>query len=196
MDASPMQIFTIGHGRRDWDEFVALLQENQIEALADVRRFPGSRQYPQFGQGQMTEALPRVGIEYLHIPALGGRRPANADSPNTSWRNSSFRGYADYMETEAFADGIARLTDLASERRTAFMCSETVWWRCHRAMVADFLTSLGWTVWHILGPGDVKPHHYTEPARIVDGTLTYRPAAGQRPLLDESPGSVKSSPKK
>jgi uncharacterized protein (DUF488 family) len=181
-----MQIFTIGHGRRDWDEFVALLQAYQIDALADIRRFPGSRQHPQFGQQQMADALAGVGIEYVHIPELGGRRPAAADSANTAWRNLSFRGYADYMATEAFAAGIARLTDLARVRRTAYMCSETVWWRCHRAMVSDYLQSLGWTVCHILGPGDVQPHHYTEPARIVDGALTYRPDAEQTPLPDQS----------
>ncbi|HET8523331.1 MAG TPA: DUF488 domain-containing protein [Thermomicrobiales bacterium] len=175
----PVKIFTIGHGSRNWEEFVALLQENGIEVVADIRRFPGSRAHPQFGQQQMAEALGRVGIEYVHLPELGGRRPATANSPNTSWRNPSFRGYADYMETDAFREGIDRLTALARARRTAYMCSETVWWRCHRSMVSDYLQSLGWEVWHILGPGDVKPHHFTEPARVVGGRLTYRPEGEQ-----------------
>src|ERR1051325_3106170 len=122
-----MTVWTIGHSTRPIEEFVGLLKENQIQALADVRRFPGSRRHPQFGQEQLSHSLQESLIEYVHLPQLGGRRPALPDSPNTAWRNAAFRGYADYMGTPEFADGIKHLIELASSKPTAIMCAEALW---------------------------------------------------------------------
>src|SRR5438046_2493601 len=129
------QIWTIGHSTRAFDEFAALLQEQRIELLADVRLFPGSRRYPHFGKDQIEAALEREGIGYAHFPELGGRRKPQPDSPNTAWRNKAFQGYADYMWTDSFRQGIERLMKLADERRTAVMCAEAVWWSCHRSLI-------------------------------------------------------------
>jgi uncharacterized protein (DUF488 family) len=168
-----MQIWTIGHSTRSFAEFLSLLQQYEITQLADVRSFPGSRRYPQFNAENLADALRRNQIEYLHIRELGGRRRPRADSLNVAWRNLSFRAYADYMETPEFAVGINRLTNWAKDARTAIMCSEAVWWRCHRSMIADYLKAQGWTVWHIMN-GSLKEHPYTAPAQIRDGQLTYK----------------------
>ena len=134
------RIWTIGHSTRKIDIFISLLEENGIKSIADVRMFPGSKRYPQFNKDTLAKALNERGIRYEHFPALGGRRKAKPDSKNTAWRNEAFRGYADYMETEDFHKGIARLVDLASTAGpTAIMCAETLWWRCHRALISDFL---------------------------------------------------------
>jgi uncharacterized protein (DUF488 family) len=118
--------------------------------------------------------LTAAGVEYIHMPELGGRRKAKPDSLNMTWRNESFRGYADYMETHAFHEGIERLLELARERRTAIMCSEAVWWRCHRSLIADYLKAAGVAVAHIIGAGKSEEHPYTSVAQIVDGKLSYR----------------------
>ena len=167
------EIWTIGHSTRTAEEFIALLKGNEIGALADVRRFPGSRRYPQFGQDALAVALKLEGIEYHHFPELGGRRSGRSDSPNTAWRNAAFRGYADYMLTEGFRNGIGRLLQLAAEKRTAIMCAEAVWWRCHRGLIADDLKARGVVVRHILARNKVEEHPYTSAARIVDGHLSY-----------------------
>lgn len=166
-------IFTIGHSSLPIDRFVALLRSHDIDLLVDIRRHPGSRHAPQFGGEPLRESLEAAGIAYLALPALGGRRPARADSRNQAWRNSSFRGYADYMETADFANGLDELTVLAREHRVAIMCAEAVWWRCHRALVSDALVAEGWQVRHIMSDGSIQPHRLSAPARIVDGTLTY-----------------------
>ena len=170
-----LTIYTIGHSTRDFDEFIRLLQENRIELLADVRSFPGSRKFPQFNEESLKLTLPENGIEYIHLKQLGGRRRVKPDSRNTVWRNDAFRGYADYMETEDFRNGIAELVELAEEKRTAIMCSEAVWWRCHRSMISDYLKAAGTTVLHIMGEGKLDEHPYTPAAQIIDGVLTYRP---------------------
>ena len=172
-DAGLLTVYTIGHSTREFDEFVSLLKENSIELLADVRSFPGSRKFPHFNGESLEVTLPEIGIEYIHLKQLGGRRRVNADSKNTAWRNDAFRGYADYMDTEDFRKGIDELVDLAEEKRTAIMCSEAVWWRCHRSMISDFLKAAGVTVLHIMGAQKVAEHPYTAAARIVDGHLTY-----------------------
>src|SRR6185437_12005073 len=128
-----LDIWTIGHSTRTLEEFIDLLRENQIEIVVDVRHFPGSRRYPHFNQSALMRTLPAAGIGYEHLVELGGRRRARPDSHNLIWRNASFRGYADYMETQPFHDGIARLLAIAAAKRTAIMCSEAVWWRCHRS---------------------------------------------------------------
>ena len=166
-------LWTVGHSTRPIEEFIEALNSFEIKILADVRSFPGSRRYPQFNQAQLATSLTEVGIEYQHFPELGGRRRAHPQSHNIAWRNESFRGYADYMETEDFRKGIARLCNLARARHAAIMCAEALWWQCHRSMVADYLMSLGAEVQHILGPEKTEPHRYTAPARIVNGQLTY-----------------------
>ena len=170
-----MRIWTIGHSTRTIEEFVSLLELNQIKLLIDVRMFPGSKRYPQFNKEALAESLTAHGIGYEHFLELGGKRKANPDSRNTAWRNASFRGYADYMETEQFQKGIERLLDVATEAGpTALMCAEAVWWRCHRSLIADYLKARGVEVLHILGANKVEPHPYTSAARIVNGELSYR----------------------
>jgi len=182
------ELFTIGHADRPWESFVTMLHHHGITLLVDIRRFPDSRHAPQFNKESMRTALATEGIGYVHLPILGGRRKRQAGSRNTTWRNVSFQGYADYMETPEFAAGLADLKALAAEpgQRVAIMCAETVWWRCHRALVADALLSQGWQVWHILDDGAAKPHRLSAPARIVDGVLTYHPDPGATNATDEA----------
>jgi uncharacterized protein (DUF488 family) len=169
-----MRIWTIGHSTRTIDEFISLLEENEINLLIDVRAWPGSKRYPQFNRDALAESLKAHGIRYEHFPELGGKRKSKPDSRNTAWRNASFRGYADYMETEQFQRGIERLLDVAMEPGpTAIMCAEAVWWRCHRSLIADYLKARGVEVLHILGTNKVEPHPYTSAARIVNGELSY-----------------------
>jgi uncharacterized protein (DUF488 family) len=168
------QIWTIGHSTRAIDIFISLLEENGIKLVADVRSLPGSRRYPQFNKETLVESLSDHRIRYEHFPELGGRRKAKKDSHNTAWRNASFRGYADHMETEEFRKGIDRLLDLANKiGPTAIMCAEAVWWRCHRALISDYLKAQGTEVMHILDANKIEPHPYTSAARIVDGMLSY-----------------------
>jgi len=176
-----MTVWTIGHSTREIGEFVVLLEENQIEVLADVRRYPGSRRHPQFGQAQLAQTLRDSGIEYVHMPELGGRRPARPNSVNTAWRNAAFRGYADYMETAEFAKAIENLIDVATRNRAVIMCAEALWWQCHRGLIADYLKSRGWRVLHIMGRAKVEEHPYTSAARMVEGRLSYE-AADPLPL--------------
>jgi len=166
-------IWTVGHSTRPLEEFLGILAQNRIEAVADVRRYPGSRRSPYFAREPLAMALDTRGLAYMWLPELGGRRTARADSPNTAWRSPAFRGYADYMETEAFAEGLDRLVNLASGLRTAVMCAESLWWRCHRGLIADVLRWYQFDVIHILGPGSTTSHPYTAAARIVSGRLSY-----------------------
>ena len=190
-----MRIWTIGHSTRAIAEFISLLKENQIKLLVDVRAFPGSKRHPQFNKDALAESLTAHGIRYEHFPELGGKRKSKPDSRNTAWRNASFRGYADYMETEQSQKGIERLLGLAAQGaaawaaaevrhdgweavtpwRTAIMCAEAVWWRCHRSLISDYLKAHGVEVLHILAANKVEPHPYTSAARIVNGKLSYGP---------------------
>ena len=171
-----MRIWTIGHSTRAIDEFISLLKDNEIKLLADVRAWPGSSRYPQFNKEALAESLGAQRIRYEHFPELGGKRKTKPDSRNTAWRNVSFRGYADYMETEQFQKGIEHLLEVAAETgATAIMCAEAVWWRCHRSLIADYLKSHGREVMHILGANKVESHPYTPAARIVNGELSYEP---------------------
>jgi Protein of unknown function, DUF488/Hypervirulence associated proteins TUDOR domain len=170
---TPSTIWTLGHSTRTIEEFIELLRENQIEILVDVRHFPGSRRFPHFNKPQLALALSTAGIRYEHLIELGGRRPARPDSRNLLWRNASFRGYADYMETQPFRDGIDRLLKIARTGRTAIMCSEAVWWRCHRSMISDDLKAKGIQVLHIMGPHKIQEHPYTSAAHLVNGRLSY-----------------------
>jgi uncharacterized protein (DUF488 family) len=176
-----LTVWTIGHSTRSAEEFRALLAEHAIEAVADVRRFPGSRRVPQFGGGALAKDLRAHGVDYRWLPELGGRRRPAPDSPNTGWRSDAFRGYADYMMTGSFAAGLDELVNLACGLRTAIMCAEAVWWRCHRGLISDALRRLGFEVCHIMGPHVSVPHPYTAAARIVGGRLSYAAPAGVSP---------------
>src|SRR4029079_3317844 len=168
-----MTIWTIGHSTRAIEAFIELLRINAIEVVADVRRFPASRRYPQFNEAELRAALYDEGIGYFWLPSLGGRRRPLPDSPNDAWRNDAFRGYADHIATEEFASGLFDLLGVAEGVPTAVMCSEAVWWRCHRSLIADVLCSIGIDVLHIMDSTTTTRHPYTSAARIVDGTLTY-----------------------
>jgi len=178
MTTDPATIWTIGHSTRTLEEFLGLLSKYRIEAIADVRRFPGSRRYPHFASDALAETLPAHGITYQWIPKLGGRRKVQPGSPNTAWRNASFQGYADYIATVEFAEGLAELLELAASKRTALMCAEAVWWRCHRSIISDVLKLRGIEVIHIVDATHTTVHPYTSPARIVDGRLSYAPPQG------------------
>ena len=170
-----MRIWTIGHSTRNIDTFISLLKANEIKSLADVRLLPGSKRYPQFNKETLADSLSKAGICYEHFPELGGRRKPRENSPNTAWRNESFRGYADYMETEQFNKGVKRLLYLAADAGpTAIMCAEAVWWRCHRSLISDYLKAVDIEVMHILDANKTEPHPYTSAARIVDGKLSYQ----------------------
>ena len=179
MSADPTTIWTIGHSTRTLEELVTLLDAYQIETVADIRSFPGSRRYPHFAREALTESLPAHGIAYQWIPKLGGRRRVRKDSPNTAWRNASFRAYADYLTTTEFAEGLAELLPLAAAQRTAMMCAEVVWWRCHRSIVSDVLKLRGIEVIHIIDAKHTTVHPYTSPARIVEGKLSYAGPQGE-----------------
>lgn len=166
-------IYTIGHSTRSFKEFVSMLTSFKIELLVDIRSYPGSKRYPQFNKENLQKALPEHEIMYQHFPQLGGRRKALKDSKNNAWKNDAFKGYADYMQTEDFKTGIIELEDLAIKNRTAYMCSEAVWWRCHRSMVSDYLKWKGWEVMHIMAENKREEHPYTSPAKIIDGKLSY-----------------------
>lgn len=172
-DAAAPTVWTIGHSNRSAAAFVDVLRAHGIEGVADVRRFPGSRRHPQFGADALADALAGAGMHYVGIAELGGRRRVLSGPLQAGWRNESFRAYAAYTWTEEFALGLARLADLALAERTAMMCSEVLWWRCHRALVSDVLLHLGWRVLHIVNASPAAPHRYTAPAQIVDGELVY-----------------------
>jgi uncharacterized protein (DUF488 family) len=169
-----VKIWTIGHSTRSLEDFLAALEAHGIKALADVRALPGSNRYPQFNREALARSLAERSVRYEHFPELGGRRKAKPDSKNTAWRNTSFRAYADYMETPEFQRGIARLIDLAKESGpAAIMCAEAVWWRCHRSLVSDFLKARSVEVIHIFDEKKAEPHPFTSAAKIVNGKLTY-----------------------
>lgn len=166
-------IYTIGHSTHPIEIFLAMLKSFGIKNLVDVRRLPGSRKFPQFDQDTLRKSLEEIGITYVYETNLGGRRKVKKDSINTSWRNTSFQAYADYMETEEFKNAVTVLERIASNGPTVFMCSEAVWWRCHRSMISDYLKVRDWNVQHIMGEGKSTEHPYTSPARIVDGEVVY-----------------------
>ncbi|MEO8505404.1 MAG: DUF488 domain-containing protein [Acidobacteriota bacterium] len=168
-----LTIWTVGHSTRTIEELIDILCLHRIEIVVDVRHYPGSRRFPHFNKIALHDALVAAGIRYEHLVELGGRRPVRADSRNLAWRNASFRGYADYMETPPFLEGIERLLNIARGGRTAILCSEAVWWRCHRSMIADELKARGLDVRHILGAQNAQTHPYTAAARLVGGRLSY-----------------------
>lgn len=167
-------ILTIGHSTHELDRFLALLTQHEIETLVDIRRFPGSRKHPHFNQDKLASALQKAGVEYHWLEALGGRRQEKLDeSPNLGLQNQSFRNYADYMLTHDFQEGIKKLLELVRRKRTAIMCAEGLFWRCHRRLVSDFLFANGVTVQHIVPDGDLQPHKLTKGAVVENGRVTY-----------------------
>jgi uncharacterized protein (DUF488 family) len=161
-------VLTIGHSTRPLGDFIALLKSHGVQRIADVRTIPRSRHNPQFNRETLAAALRKAKIGYVHLVKLGGLRHARSDSINTGWRNSSFRGFADYMQTPDFEAGLARLIELAKKKTTAIMCAEAVPWRCHRSLIADALLVRGVPVEHILSGTRLQPHKLT-PFAVVDG---------------------------
>ena len=172
-----LTVWTVGHSTRPIPTFLEVLAGHRIRLVADVRRFPGSRSQPQYQQSLLEPALRRAGIGYSWIPDLGGRRRPRPDTWNTAWRHPAFRGYADYMAGEEFAAGLSELLSLAWGLRTAIMCAEILWWRCHRRMIADVLVSLGARVIHILDADTTQNHRLRAPAHVLRGVLSYLPEA-------------------
>ena len=174
--------YTVGHSTRSIEDFVALLRAHGVERLVDVRRYPGSRRFPHFGRDALAARLADAGIEYVHEPALGGRRKPDEGSRNTWWRNAQFRAYADYLATDEFEEGLRTVTDGADDEPTVLMCAEAVHWRCHRQLVSDVLVARGHEVRHITSESKADLHVLNEHARVEGGTLVY-PADDQLDLL-------------
>jgi uncharacterized protein (DUF488 family) len=166
-------MYSVGHGMRPIEEFLDVLRAVGVKALADIRSAPGSRRHPQFGHAALAASLADAGIAYVHLGGLGGRRDAAPDSPHVALKVDAFRGYADHMASAEFTADYARLDALARAEPTAFMCAETLWWRCHRRLLSDRLTVDGWGVVHLLAPGKSEPHRLWDVARLVDGRLVY-----------------------
>ena len=174
-------VFTIGHSTRTWKDFRNLLRAHGIERVVDVRTVPRSRRHPQFNKEELAAKLRGARIGYVHLPKLGGLRRAARDSRNTGWRNASFRGYADYMQTTDFAEGLQRLMRLAEEKRTAIMCAEAVPWRCHRSMIGDALAIRGIRVQHILSEKRAQVHAVTPFAHVEGDEINYPGVANDAP---------------
>ena len=166
-------IWTIGHSTKTLDEFIGNLKTFDIKLIVDVRSLPGSSKFPQFNKENLMVSLKENEINYIHISKLGGRRKVNKDSKNTAWQHTAFRGYADYMETEDFKIGVDELILVAGNNRTAIMCAEVLWWRCHRSLIADYLKLNEWKVIHILSNHKTEEHPFTQPSKIKNGKLDY-----------------------
>ena len=180
MAATPTTIWTIGHSTRSGEDFLSLLRRHGLRTLVDVRRYPASRRYPHFNREQLAATLAGESIAYEWIESLGGRRDPAPDSPNSAWRNAAFRGYADHLASEEFAAGFAALCTLAREQPAAVMCSEAVWWRCHRGLISDLLRSRGVQVLHIVDASEPAEHPWTPAARLEEGVLTYDSRRGEQ----------------
>jgi uncharacterized protein (DUF488 family) len=177
-------VYTVGHSTRSLDELVDMLRAHGVRAIADVRRYPQSRKHPHFNDDAIAKSLPEQGIQYFPFPALGGRRRARKDSPNTGWRSESFRGYADYMQTPEFQSAIDDLLRVAAEQPTATMCAEAVPWRCHRSLISDALLARGCAVLDIMSAATSTPHHLTPFARVDGGKILYPKPAHEVGLFD------------
>lgn len=183
----PLVLYTVGHSTREFSELVALLQEQGVRRLVDVRTMPRSRHNPQFNRDRLAVELPAIGMEYHHFPELGGlRKPHKVSLVNAAWRNDSFRGFADYMQTDEFHHAMEQLMDWGKELPTAFMCAESVPWRCHRSLIADALEAQGAVVFHILDSTHTQPHRMTPFAEVRDGLVTYPAAQLSLPVEDSA----------
>lgn len=174
-----ISISTIGHSTHSIEDFVGILQAHGVSQLVDVRTMPRSRRVPQFNKENLPASLKAAGIGYRHMPGLGGLRRARRDSINTGWRNASFRGFADYMQTPEFSESLDKLVELAAKEPTAIMCAEAVPWRCHRSLIADALLARGLPAMEILSAKQSRPHALTPFARIVGDQVTYPAGEGQ-----------------
>jgi uncharacterized protein (DUF488 family) len=166
-------IWTIGHSARSLEEFMALLATHAIQVVVDIRTYPGSRRYPHFNKESLAVSLNAKSIQYHHMAGLGGRRKPLPDSRNSAWRHPAFRGYADHMDSDEFKREIRELETIAVRARTVYMCSEAPWWKCHRALVSDYLKIRGWKVLHIIAGSKASEHPFTTAARTVQGQLFY-----------------------
>jgi uncharacterized protein (DUF488 family) len=173
MKTSRPVLFTVGHSTRSLEELVRILRAHGIERLVDVRTIPRSRHNPQFNRETLSKALHNRRLSYRHMKALGGLRHARPDSINTGWRNASFRGFADYMQTPSFQEALDALVKLAAQKRTAIMCAEAVPWRCHRSLIADALLARGYEVRDIMSATSAKPHHFMPMGRVSGQQVTY-----------------------
>jgi uncharacterized protein (DUF488 family) len=169
----PPTIWTVGHSTRPIGEFTDVLRAHEIRLLVDVRTIPRSRHNPQFNEDRLAESLKKAGLGSLHMPALGGLRKARKDSINDGWRNTSFRGYADYMQTDEFWHALEELMMHGRQNPTAIMCAEAVPWRCHRSLIADALVTRGWDIRHVMSPEKATLHVLTSFAHFEKGALTY-----------------------
>ncbi len=174
-------IYTVGHSTRTIDEFIELLKHYGIQQLVDIRTVPRSRKNPQFNRDELERVIPEAGINYEHVKDLGGLRKPLKESPNAGWRNDSFRGFADYMQTPDFERGLEHLIEIAASRVTAIMCAEAVPWRCHRSLVADALSVRGTDVIEIFDERKSQPHKLTAFAHVEGKTVTYPPAEESSP---------------
>jgi uncharacterized protein (DUF488 family) len=187
-------LFTIGHSTHSIEKFIELLNTHRVQHLVDVRSIPKSRHVPQFNTDTLAASLNAANIAYTHLKSLGGRRHSRKDSINTGWRNTSFRGYADYMATPQFAEGIAALSAIARTAATAIMCAEAVPWRCHRSLIADAMTLQSWDVRDILTAAPATPHKLTPFLKVVDGAPTY-PDPSESGILFKAPQTGKRNAK-
>jgi len=180
-------VYAMGFSNRPWAETLEILEAFSIKRLADIRTVPGSRHTPQFNLQHLQEALPKAGIDYFHLKDLGGfRKPLKTSSANAGWKNSGFRGYADYMQTDRFREALQRLIELLTEEKTVYCCTEAVFWRCHRQLVSDALVVRGYTVGNIFNPTKVDSHKLTEGVSVVGETITY-PGNSQETLIRSLP---------
>lgn len=179
--SNPSALFTIGHSTHPIETFIGLLSAHRIAMLVDVRSYPSSRRWPQFNQAELQRSLEQAGVAYRWAKALGGRRSSKrSDSPHSAWEHPAFRAYADYAETVEFANGLSELMQAAREARTVIMCSEGLWWRCHRRIIADHLTVRGWEVAHVMPVGKLAAHVLPDFASVDGERIVYD--GGQRSL--------------
>jgi len=169
----PLVVFTIGHSTRPLETFIGLLRAHGVTQLADIRSIPRSKRHPHFAGDALSVSLPAAGIAYRHFPGLGGHRKPRRDSQNTAWRHESFRGYADYMQTDDFEAALNDLVAWSGAAATAIMCAEAVWWQCHRQLTADALVARGIGVAHIMSAASAPAHTLTDFARVSNGAVTY-----------------------
>jgi uncharacterized protein (DUF488 family) len=175
----PSIVLTIGHSNRPFPEFLNMLQAHAVTHVIDVRKMPGSRKNPQFSQEHLAPALAAEGIGYTHLPKLGGLRRRHTDSPNTGWKNASFQGFADYMATPEFDEGLAELLGQSRDKRAALLCAEAVPWRCHRSLIADALAVRGIPVEHILSASRSQTHTLRDWAQVDGTSITYPPQSNE-----------------
>jgi uncharacterized protein (DUF488 family) len=178
-----VEVCTVGHSTHPIEEFLGILHGHGVQEIVDVRTVPKSRTNPQFGSDALRRSLTADGIAYRHLPSLGGLRKPRKDSPNDGWRNESFRGYADHMQTEEFARGIDELLDAAADHRVAVMCAEAVPWRCHRSLIGDAVLVRGIPVVDLMDASTAKPHSLTSFARVDGNRILYPAEADERATL-------------